>query len=54
MTIKNGSCTVSASYSEYQEGCPHRNGWFIYVWFLIFCKKIYVCSDCGKPIEVKR
>ena len=51
--MKDGTGTVSASYSEYQNGCPHRNGWFVYVKFWIFRKKIFVCSDCGKPIEVK-
>lgn len=32
--------------------CGHDNGWYITVNFWIFKKRLFVCSDCGEPIEV--
>ena len=31
--------------------CEHKSGWYVYVDFWIFCKKLYVCSDCGEVIN---
>lgn len=28
--------------------CKHSNGWYVTVWFWIFKKRVFVCSDCGK------
>lgn len=32
--------------------CKHLNGWYVNVKFLIFSKRVFVCSDCGESLEV--
>lgn len=32
--------------------CPHKNGWYVMVQMWIFKKRVFVCSDCGAPLEV--
>ena len=34
--------------------CPHANGWYVTVTFWIFCRRIFVCSDCGDHHAVTR
>jgi len=34
--------------------CKHKNGWYAHVKFWIFCKKVFVCSDCGEYLTGKK
>lgn len=34
--------------------CQHENGWYGTVWFWIFRKRVFCCSDCGAFIEVTK
>ena len=38
-----GGCTLTIGT---QEICSHKNGWFYDVWFLIFFRRVYFCTDC--------
>ena len=44
---------VESTSTEFSS-CNHLNGWRVKVKFWIFSKRIFVCSDCGECIEVKR
>lgn len=28
--------------------CSHGSGWYVLVKFLIFSRRVFVCSNCGK------
>ena len=33
--------------------CQHENGWFGTVWFWVFKKRIFCCTDCGAFIDAE-
>lgn len=33
--------------------CKHKNGWYVRIYFWIFWKYVFVCSDCGKVMKPK-
>jgi hypothetical protein len=47
---KTSTATVSASGLP---PCTHRNGWYQTVTFGIFRKRVFLCLDCERIIDMK-
>lgn len=43
------TCCTATNFPQ----CEHKNGWYMTATFWIFEKRYFVCSDCGKSIQVK-
>jgi len=50
--LHSPKATVSATHTS--RHCTHWNGWYVTVWFWMFKKRVFVCSDCGEVVKDKR
>jgi hypothetical protein len=47
--MKDETVTITATTE-----CPHANGWWDYVSFWIFKKRVFFCTDCERVIDRQR
>lgn len=47
LKIKNTTYKTNTITNELLNNCHHENGWYVYIKFWIFGKRVFVCSDCG-------
>lgn len=49
-----GTACPATTRITFTPPCQHLNGWWVNVKFLIFTRRVFVCSDCGEHVKGKQ